>query len=536
MSRGRKTVLWVVASPLLILGALAAATAIDGWTGSDRVARNVELAGSPVGRESRAQLTASVEELARRLPSTPVEMDAGVFELETTAGELGLGVDVEATVGDVMEIGRDDAIIVRPWRWIQSLFGTEDADVVLTVDAEQLAGTLAGVEGDRRTQPVEPSIEATTEGVRVIPGVEGRAITVSDVIAALPQSLGALDEPIRIEVEQTVTEPRVSTEAVEELVARANEVTEGEIVLVAGEAESTVEGPDFRPAFQLAVDGATPRLTMDEATVAEVFSRRAPGSANPTGVRFDIQSGNPVPVGGEDAQVCCAPEAPDVIVDALLAGQDRIELPARVMTAAEGREWAAGLGVKEVIGSFTTNHACCESRVKNIQRMADMLRGHLIPPGTTFSVNNTVGPRTEAKGFVSGGVIMDGEFTTDIGGGVSQFATTLFNAAFFAGLDIPTYKAHSKYISRYPFGREATLSYPGVDLRIRNDTPYGIVIWPSYTNTSITVQLWSTRTAVGEQTGQNKSSGCGAVTTQRTRTFTDGRVETDTFRANYDCD
>ncbi len=243
-----------------------------------------------------------------------------------------------------------------------------------------------------------------------------------------------------------------------------------------------------------------------------------------------------MPVGGEDAQVCCTDEAPQAVTAALLAGETSVELPTRVETAAQGREWAAGLGVKEIVGSFTTNHKCCESRVTNIQRMADILRGTLIPPGTTFSVNDTVGRRTVEKGFVEGGVIQDGEFATDIGGGVSQFATTMFNAAFFGGLDIPTYKMHSKYISRYPFGREATLAYPSVDLQIRNDTDYGIVIWPTYTGTSITVDLWSTRTAVGDQSAQSPTSGCGRVTTERTRTFTDGRTETDTFRANYDCD
>ena len=241
-------------------------------------------------------------------------------------------------------------------------------------------------------------------------------------------------------------------------------------------------------------------------------------------------------MGGEDAQVCCGDEAPQRVVEALLAGERSAELPSTTVTAAQGREWAAGLGVREIVGSFTTNHACCEDRVTNIQTMAARLQGELIPPGTTFSVNDTVGRRTVEKGYLEGGVIQDGEFATDVGGGVSQFATTLFNAAFFGGFDIPTYKMHSKYISRYPFAREATLSYDSVDLEIRNDTDYGIVIWPTWTGTSITVDLWSTRTAVGEQTAQSKDSGCGSVTTERTRTFTDGRVETDTFRANYDCD
>jgi len=132
-------------------------------------------------------------------------------------------------------------------------------------------------------------------------------------------------------------------------------------------------------------------------------------------------------------------------------------------------------------------------------------------------------------------VIEDGEFKTDVGGGISQYATTLFNAAFFAGLDIPQYQAHSVYISRYPFGREATLAYPSIDLKIRNNTPYGAVIWTSYTGSSLTVQLWSTRYATGAQTAQNKSSGCGPIATTRTRTYVDGHTDQQVFHADYTC-
>ena len=536
VSRSRKIILWLVAAPLLVIALITVAWAADGWASSDKVARNVALAGTPVGHQSPAELDESVQELAAQLPSTVVEIDAGDFTLTTTAGELGLGVDQERTAERVMDIGRDDPLPVRPIRWLQSWFGERSADVVLTVDAEQLSTTLVALEGDRRTEPVEPSLSATPEAVSLVPGTPGQELTVNDVVAALPQTLGDIDEPITIDVELTTTQPKVSDESVAALADQANQVTAGAITLNAGGASTEVEGATFRPAFGLAIDGDAPRLTMQSEPVAKILDDEVPGKANPTGVRFDLPGGVPTPVGGEDAQVCCTEDAPDKIVTALLAGQTSVDLPTRVETAAEGQQWAAGLGVKEVIGSFTTNHKCCESRVTNIHRIADILRGTLIPPGTTFSVNDTVGRRTVEKGFVEGGVIQDGEFATDIGGGVSQFATTTFNAAFFGGLDIPVYKMHSKYISRYPFGREATLAYPGVDLKIRNDTPYGIVIWPTYTNTSITVQLWSTRTAVGEQTAQNPTSGCGPVSTERTRTFTDGRTEKDTFRANYDCD
>ena len=102
------------------------------------------------------------------------------------------------------------------------------------------------------------------------------------------------------------------------------------------------------------------------------------------------------------------------------------------------------------VKSFTTYHACCESRVANIHRMADLVRGAIIPPGKTFSINEHVGKRTVENGFVLAGAIANGEHSEEVGGGVSQFATTLFNAAFFAGLDFGEYQSHSILFDRYP--------------------------------------------------------------------------------------
>ena len=136
---------------------------------------------------------------------------------------------------------------------------------------------------------------------------------------------------------------------------------------------------------------------------------------------------------------------------------------------------------------------------------------------------------------MEGGVIQDGVFEASVGGGISQFATTLFNAAFFGGLDFDEYQSHSIYIPRYPYGREATLSFPKPDLVIKNTTPYGVLIWPTYTGSSITVTLYSTRYATGEQTGQSTSpaGACRRVTTERTRTYVDGHTEVDSVFATY---
>ncbi len=148
---------------------------------------------------------------------------------------------------------------------------------------------------------------------------------------------------------------------------------------------------------------------------------------------------------------------------------------------------AEKLGIKGLVASFTTHHPCCQPRVVNIHRIADLMDGVIVKPGETFSVNKFVGPRTVERGFVVAPSIGDGEMVDTVGGGISQFATTLFNALFDGGYAIKERKAHSFWFNRYPMGIEATLSDPSPDLVFENDTDAGILIKAKYDKTSITV-------------------------------------------------
>ena len=123
------------------------------------------------------------------------------------------------------------------------------------------------------------------------------------------------------------------------------------------------------------------------------------------------------------------------------------------------------------MSSFTTDYPPGETRVINIHRGADLLNNTVVEPGKVFSLNQTVGPRTAARGFVTAPVFAQGEFFDDYGGGVSQLATTTYNAAFFGGYADVTHQPHTIYISRYPPGREATVNYGVIDLQFRDDTP-----------------------------------------------------------------
>jgi len=154
-------------------------------------------------------------------------------------------------------------------------------------------------------------------------------------------------------------------------------------------------------------------------------------------------------------------------------------------------EEAEKLDIRELISEFTTYYPCCAPRVTNIQRAAEVLDGFILGPGETFSLNAVLGPRTIEAGYVLAPQIEEGKLKDAVGGGVSQVATTLYNAAFFAGVRLVAHQAHQFYISRYPMGREATVSWGGPELIFRNDWPAAILVKVRASSSSITVRFYS---------------------------------------------
>jgi vancomycin resistance protein YoaR len=160
------------------------------------------------------------------------------------------------------------------------------------------------------------------------------------------------------------------------------------------------------------------------------------------------------------------------------------------------------------VSEFTTPYPCCRPRVANIRRAAELLDGTLLLPDEVFSLNEALGERTEARGFVPAPMIdRDGRLVDAVGGGISQVATTIYNAAFFAGLELIQHTPHTYYISRYPIGREATVSWGGPELLFRNDWPAALLVKAAAGDTSIRIRFYSSslgrrvRTTTGEPYG-----------------------------------
>ncbi|MGB7859135.1 MAG: VanW family protein [Acidimicrobiia bacterium] len=178
-----------------------------------------------------------------------------------------------------------------------------------------------------------------------------------------------------------------------------------------------------------------------------------------------------------------------------------------------------------LVSRFTTYHSCCEPRVHNIQTMAREVDGLVVQPGEVFDLNARIGPRTTAKGYVPAPILLDGEgyccdHPLNIGGGTSQFGTSIYGAIFFGGFEDIDHKPHSRYIARYPMGIEATMGYPSPNVVFRNDTDFPITIRTRYTSSSITVEMWGNnngRTMVGHHSGGTSTwiTSSGDVTARR---------------------
>lgn len=117
-----------------------------------------------------------------------------------------------------------------------------------------------------------------------------------------------------------------------------------------------------------------------------------------------------------------------------------------------------------------------KERSHNIALATEAINNHVVFPGETFSFNKVVGKRTSEKGYLPAPIIIKGELSEGIGGGICQVSSTLFNSVDLAGLDIVQRYSHSKQVPYVPPGRDATVSWYGPDFQFKNTYNQPILI------------------------------------------------------------
>jgi vancomycin resistance protein YoaR len=421
----------------------------------DDVPQGVRVAGEELGGLSRAEAQARIAEVLAAPAAAPVAVVAGGERLSLDPAAAGLRVDVAATA----EQAASDGLLDR----LRSRFGGgRDVDPVVDVEEPALRTAVEALAPAVAREAAEGSVRFDeTPAPVAVPPVEGRALDVDAAVEAVREQWLREDEvELPVEVEQVQTTDEDVQEAVRELAAPA---VAAPVVLDAGGEELVVPPAAIARALTVVADDdgvLGPRL--DPAALHAAVTPALQSVGTPArNARFDLSSGTPVVVPSATGQTVSPADLSAAVLDVLTDPAPR--RAAAPLTPAEPvltTQEAQALGVKEVIGSFTTRHPCCAPRVTNIHRIADIVDGHVVLPGERFDLNELTGPRDRRAASSTRRRSSTGEFVDRIGGGISQFVTTMFNAVFFSGLKDVEHSPHSYYISRYPPGREATISYP----------------------------------------------------------------------------
>ncbi len=483
---------------------LAVAYLVDVLSTSGEIERNTSVAGIEVGGLTPEQASAALTAAALPAFSDAVTVDVHGEDVSIDPPQAGLGADVSGTVA---RLGLRSA---DPISRIGSFFGSTEVPLRVSTDDSALRSYLSAIADDTDLAPVEGEVSIEGATVSTVEPVVGRALQLDAAVnqvadawtAGGPAALGGLVLPV------TASPVRATAEKVEAASAEANAILSGPVRLVpegaavqipvATIAAATTVTPDDADGFTVAVDASKLRA---DSTAAVQATESTPADA-----KISIQNGAPVIAPSKAGRVVDWPATETAIGAAVRSDKRDAKVVYTTADPAFTTEKAKALGIKEVIGEFTTG-GFAEASGENIRVVAEKVNGAIVQPGATFGLNEFTGTRGAEQGYVEAAVIQEGALSTAVGGGISQFATTLYNAAYFAGMGDVTHTPHSFYISRYPPGREATVYDGEIELAFSNDYPTGVLIETVWTGSDITVRLWGTKhVAVESVTGERFDS------------------------------
>lgn len=500
-SRVRVALLSVAGLIFVILALFGAAR----WLRSGEIIGSVTVQGHGIefGGLSPDEADEALAVLEQELSVAPVTVDIDGTETTVLPQQLGFTLDRAAMTDAAMRRGREGGISEQFRWWLGHLLTTDELVPLGAVDTEAVEAVLGSWDIDVVGQPPVPGGVAV-EGAIPVPVYPESGLEV-DRETARERLLAAalLPRPVTVELDTAVAISRVTRADVDAAVSRAQLWLASPVELTAADVTIEFSVTDLARAFTSSVQDGVVLLGFDPAVVAEILeARRSELEAPPVDARLEVDGYDVTIVPGRNGTLIDPEATAAALADA--ASSVRRQGPLPFVEGAEPDVTTAeleALGIRHLVAEFTTYHPCCQNRVTNIHLMADIVNRAIVMPGETFGLNARVGERTTERGFLEDGTIIQGELVETVGGGVSQFATTMYNAVFWGGYEDVTHKPHSFYFNRYPEGIEATISWQQPELAFRNDTNGALWIRTAYTDTSITVRIYGSndgRIVVGD--------------------------------------
>lgn len=497
----RRRWLLVAGTAAAVLLVVVAVEAASSW---GRVHPGVRIGPVAVGGMAPTAAAAAIGEAFAGTGDKPIAITSGDSKFTVSADSIGARVDATASVQAAMSVGRTGGVFASTWQRITATFAGVEVTPSVGLEAGAGDAALDRIDAAVEQAPRDATVSMKGTVVNVTKARDGRRLDRAATRAAVAVAIMS-GRTTAVAVISSVT-PDVTDADAETARGQAVLLASGPVTVafqstpltipratVAGWvrfSRDTTASPEgsSAPAAGLVVSFSQKRLA--SAVASLTVGRTRPGKA----AKF-VVSGHKVRV--TTSQVGTGPDlaalAADLKTACLTGGARTAELR---LTQAQPRLTTAdakAMGVTQRISSYTTSYATVNpSRTHNVHLLAKALDGKLIAPGAVFSFNGAAGQRTAAKGYQEAPAIVDGKLVPQLGGGVCQVGTTVFNAVFFSGLPVVERHNHSFFISHYPTGRDATVSWGAPDFKFRNETDHWILVHTSTTSNTLTVALYGT--------------------------------------------
>jgi len=454
------------------------------------IPRGISVSGIDIGGKTRAEAMTYLDSQMSKKVKSKINLTAKTASISISPKKAGISVDLEATLEKAPKRA------LNPIHLFSLLTSKTDLTPTLKIDKEKFIKALRPLEIRTTKSARDATITFKALEPQVVSSLSGTEIDRKKAITVVQKYW--LKKNV-IELSMKTVKPKVTAKDATALLEFARQAVSEQLTLNVSAQPIVVTPTEIAGslAFRTSTSGKLAPIWVKENFTQQVGSRWNKFVREPINASFVMVDGSPRVQPSMDGSDVPDSKLNEAVIPALAkVGALRVaSVVPELVKAKVTTEMAGGLGIKDVIGTFTTNYPYAEYRLINIHRAAQWMDGSIVQPGEIFSYNKAVGERTEARGFVPGIMIDNGVFKKDLGGGVSQLATTLWNAAWFSGLELVQHKPHSFYISRYPAGRESTVAWPNVDVKFKNNSGYPVFVDTSFTKSSVTVSIYGTKFA-----------------------------------------
>ena len=490
----QRRLFWQRTAILVALAGLAAMVLGLAFAGSpSRLANGVRIAGIDVGGKTPHQARSILEHRASALASVPVTFRVGSRAWTLEPRHLGIRVDWGAAVDAVRRQGNGFGPL-RGFRRLDLRFFGADVAPPTQVYSAALESKLNEIAAAVNVAHGEASIVLHGLRPQIVPGHTGQMLDRHAAAATIVRALASLKrEPVGLPIQ--LDRPRINSGDLTVVQAEVRTALSAHLHLTLGATRWNLRPPRIARILELPADGRRDLriggagATSWFAALAKRVDRKpvdADWAVGKNGVRVSPD---------QPGYLLDVPRSTQAVLRAALVTAPELRsanLTVQRVAAKRTTAEATAMDIKGLVASYQTFYGGDPNRIHNVQLVSHLVDKHVIAPGETFSFNGATGARTEDKGFRVAPVIINGELKTGLGGGVCQVSTTVFNAAYEAGLPIVSRTNHALYISHYPQGRDATVNYPDTDLKFTNDTGHWLLLRTWVGPSSLTVALYGT--------------------------------------------